>query len=345
MTSTSCGKLGGALAEIAESSSALGDSDISPQVSVIIPTYNRAQYIEESVRSVLAQTYRDLEVVVVDDGSVDETGIIVNSIADPRLRYIRQENLGRSKARNHALSLARGKYITFLDSDDLYLPGKIELQVEYLKKHPDAGMVYTSAYCINDGGEMLAHRYEATVSGRIYEQIAFFTPVTITLPTVMTYRKVMDDVGGFDENMHRFEDTDMWRRISKSYRIDAMPDYTCRLRTHADNALLNQNPVQITAALDYYAKKIMRDDGEIDLAVRKKGLAGLYRYYGRALMTVPEFTSNGKELLRIAFGYEKWSDILRNWCGYLIKFAYYRALNILYAIYIKAKNILTRWVS
>lgn len=106
--------------------------------------------------------------------------------------------------------------------------------------------------------------------------------------------------------------------------------FTCKLRTHDDNVLLNQNPVQITAALDYYAKKIMRDDGEIDLAVRKKGLAGLYRYNRNALMTAPEFANNGKKLLRIAIGYEKWFNIFLDWYGCLINFSYYRALNILY---------------
>lgn len=317
----------GASSEMAESSPSLSGREIPPQVSVIIPTYNRGQYIGESIRSVLTQSYADLEVIVVDDGSTDDTEKIIDAIVDPRLHYIRQENRGRSNARNHALSLARGKYITFLDSDDLYLPNKIELQVDYLIKHPDVGMVYTSAYCINDGGDMLAHKYEATVSGHIYEQIAFFMPVTITLPTVMTFRDVMNHVGGFDENMHRFEDTDMWRRISKSYRIDAMPEYTCKLRTHDDNSLLNQNPDQIASALDYYAKKIIRDDGEVNLAVRKKGLACLYRYYGCALITVPQFAGKGKELLRIAFGYDTWPNILRDWTEFFAKIAYYRTLS------------------
>lgn len=313
-----------------------------PTVSVIIPTYNRAQYIGESIRSVLLQTYADFEIIIVDDGSTDDTPKVIEAISDPRVRYVRQENRGRSQARNHALSLARGRYITFLDSDDLYLPDKIELQVAYLARHPGAGMVYTSAYCINEVGELLAHRYEATASGMIYEQIAFFTPVTITLPTVMTYREVLDRVGGFDENMSRFEDTDMWRRISKSYRIEAMPEFTCRLRTHGDNSLLNQCPEQIALALEYYAKKIIRDDGEIDLEIRKKGLAALYRYYGHALMTIPQFSSTGRRLMRIAYRYDSVLNVLRHWTGSIARIVYYRTLNFLYRIYSTAKKRITR---
>lgn len=269
-------------------------------VSVILPTYNRASLIGASIQSVLLQTYKNFELIIVDDGSTDETAKVVRSYSDPRIRYVRQENKGRSNARNHALALAKGKYITFLDSDDLYLPEKIELQVAYLSEHPETSMVYTSAYCIDEQGGMLGEKYIASVSGYIYDQIAFFRPVTITLPTVMTYKSVMDDVSGFDECMHRFEDTDMWRRISKKYRIDAMPEFTCRLRTHSDNSLQSQNPEAIKEALSYYTKKILEEDRNVPLPIRQMGIANLYTYYCAAFMTVPQFRSIGNEFREIA---------------------------------------------
>ena len=309
------------------------DTSTDSKVSVIIPTYNRARYVRESIQSVLSQTYGDLEVIVVDDGSTDETAEVIGAISDPRLRYLRQDHVGRSKARNYGLSVARGKYIAFLDSDDLYLPNKVELQVDYLNKHPGTGMVYTSAYCIDDVGELLPHKYEATASGSIYEQIAFFVPVTITLPTVMTYREIFNRVGGFDENMDRFEDTDMWRRISKCYQIEAIKDYTCKLRTHHSNSLLNQRPEQISRALEYYSKKIMSEDKEINLKVRKKGLAALFRYYGHALTTVPHFSSAGKDLLRAADDYDSELYSLRYRAERLARMVYYRTLHFCYPIY------------
>lgn len=309
-----------------------------PSVSVIIPTFNRGRFIGGAVRSVLAQTYGDLEVVVVDDGSTDDTRAVIESIADPRLRYIHQGNQGRSHARNVALGVARGRYITFLDSDDLYLPGKVEIQVRYLEAHPGTGMVYTSAYCIDGEGNRLDHVYEATVSGKIYEDIAFFTPVTITLPTVMARREVFETVGGFDERMHRFEDTDMWRRIAKSYVIDAMPEPTCLLRTHDDNALLAQDPASIVSALEYYAGKIMREDREVGWVLRRRGLAGLYAYYGHALSSVPQWQGIGRDLLRTSARY--WpADLLRGWhvsrarLEAASRALYYRSLYGAYGVY------------
>ncbi len=312
----------------------------SMMVSVIIPTYNRACFIGEAIHSVLTQTYTNLEVLVVDDGSIDNTKSIIESIFDPRVHYIYQPNRGRSSARNKALSLAKGKFIAFLDSDDLYhLPNKIELQVNYLIAHPGTGMVYTSAYCINEQGERLQDKYEAFISGLIYKDIAFFTPVTITLPTVMTYRSVIDHVGHFDEMMHRFEDTDMWRRISKSYRIDAMSEYSCLLRTHSGNTLCNQNPDHIIRDLKYYASKILSDDTDINLAIRNSGLACLYRYYAAALMSVSKFSYKGTVLMRIAENYESNSKGSPAINDNFFQCAHYPLMTILYKCFSKIKNI------
>lgn len=274
-----------------------------PTVSVIIPTYNRAHFIGEAISSVLSQTYPDFEIIVIDDGSSDETEKVVGGFSDPRVVYLKQVNLGRSRARNSGFLLARGRYIAFLDSDDLYLPEKLAIQVAYLDRHPDVGMVYTSAFCIDYAGEALRDNYVASVSGRIYKSIAFFRPVTITLPTVMARRELFDEVGVFDEEMHRFEDTDMWRRISKATIIDGLPDFTCKLRTHSDNSLSSQDPGQIIASLDYYAKKILREDRKIGWRSLRHGLGGLYFYYGRAFLTVPKWRSQGVYLLQKACVY------------------------------------------
>lgn len=294
------------------------DNDGLPTVSVIIPTYNREKFIKAAVESVLKQSFTDFEIIIVDDGSKDSTKEIIASIKDPRLIYVYQDNKGRSNARNNALSLAKGRFITFLDSDDLYLDGKLELQVKYLETNPDFSMVYTSAYCINESGELLKDKYVAKASGWIYIDIAFFTPQTITLPTVMVRREVFDKAGYFDEKLHRFEDTDMWRRISKHYKIQAMPEFTCALRTHGENHLINQKPEDIKEALQYYANKIFEEDNEFDINIRKKRVSVIYRYYSKAFFTVPHFRDNSREFSMIADSIYK-VPLLYRACGTIIR--------------------------
>jgi len=270
---------------------------LTPLVSVIIPTFNREKFIGEALHSILQQTFLDFEIIVIDDGSTDGTADVIKLFPTDKLRYIYQKNRGRSNARNHALRLAKGSYIAFLDSDDLYLPSKLELQVSYMEEHPEVGMIYTSAYCMDESGNSINHHYDAKVSGWIYKDIAFFVPVTITLPTVMARREVFDKVGGFDEKMERFEDTDMWRRISKCYLIDAIAKPTCKLRTHSDNSLISQDPQKIVTALDYYSAKIFREDTDMGFTTLRKGVSTLYQYYGYALLTQSEWASLGRALL------------------------------------------------
>lgn len=269
-----------------------------PIVSVIIPTYNRAEFVGAAIASVLGQTFSRFELIVIDDGSSDATDQVIRSFHDPRLTFVRQENQGRSAARNRAIRMARGKYIAFLDSDDEYLQDKLFLQVTYMEAHPEVGMLYTSAQCINADGEPLEqHTYKADIEGDIYRDVAFFRPVTITLPTVMLRREVLEAAGLFDEAMERFEDTDLWRRIAKRFRVGVIERSTCRLRTHPENELASQNPDRITAAIEYYVDKIFREDVDIDTAFLKRGASGLFEYYGKAFLTVPGWRRRGIQLL------------------------------------------------
>lgn len=270
-----------------------------PAVSVILPTYNRAAFLGEAVASVLAQSFRNFELIIIDDGSSDSTAEVVCSFIDPRLVFLQQENRGRSAARNRALGMARGRYIAFLDSDDVYLEDKLERQIAYMERRPDVDMIYTSAYCIDERGNLLEGRnYVATVEGNIYEEVAFFQPVTITLPTVMVRREVIENVGGFDEAMDRFEDTDLWRRIAKKHRIGIIKEPTCRLRTHTDNTLRSQDPAKIIAAIEYYVAKIFQEDADMDAAFLRRGASLLYEYYGLAFVSVPAWRHHGFALLR-----------------------------------------------
>lgn len=263
-------------------------SSIQPLVSVIIPTFNRGPFIGQAITSVLNQTYENIELFVIDDGSSDDTEAVATSFDDTRLHFVKlAKNVGRSAARNVGLTAAKGRFITFLDSDDYYLPEKVERQIDFLEKHPEFGMVYTASACFTDEASPIFQHYRAPVFGDIYSEIAFFKPLTITLPTVMLRREVLDTVGGFDERMSRFEDTDMWRRISRRFRIGAIDEVTCHIRTHEGNLASAFDPISFEVAIDFYLAKIREEDKDIDPLVFAAGARRLYLLYGSALLSMP----------------------------------------------------------
>jgi len=132
----------------------------APRVSVVIPTFNRSRLVQLAIESVLAQQFRDFEIIVVDDGSTDDTAACLARYGDP-VRVVRQDNLGMNPARNAGIALARGEYIALLDSDDLWLPGKLALQVAILDRLPEAGFLFSEFFIMKDGegtqGERRAH--------------------------------------------------------------------------------------------------------------------------------------------------------------------------------------------
>ncbi|WP_114689330.1 glycosyltransferase family 2 protein [Polynucleobacter necessarius] len=278
-----------------------------PEITVVLPTYNRSEFIGDAIRSVLAQTYTKFELIIVDDGSGDDTESIVKTFSDPRIIYCYQPNSGRSIARNNAIAIARGKYIAFIDSDDMYLPRKLEIQYRLLERTPSTDMVYTSAKCINRDGSYLSQNYRATISGAIYTSIAFFRPVTIILPTVMLRKSIFNQIGNFDQNMNRFEDTDMWRRVSKVSHIVALPEFTCLIRTHEQNSLATQDPRSILEALRYYSNKILSEDRDAGALVIRMGLGRLYCYYATAFLTVSGWHGYSKEAFNV--GFQFWPPI------------------------------------
>lgn len=246
------------------------------KISIIAATYNRSKMLQEAIKSVLDQTYRNFELIIVDDGSTDDTYEVVKSFNSRKIKYIYSDHLGRSVARNKALSVARGKYIAFLDDDDLFLPDKLKKQFEYMEKN-DLDMTYTSAFVIYENGDLSPWRHKATQSGHLYSKIAFYKPLTIILPTVMLKRQVVEKVGNFDENMDRFEDTDYWRRVSKFYEIYAISEPLSKVRIHRRNQL--EEPSRLLESIDYYVTKVFKEDKDSKLFFKLKGASNIFQYY------------------------------------------------------------------
>jgi glycosyltransferase involved in cell wall biosynthesis len=268
-----------------------------PKVSVIVPTYNRASMLKEAIQSVLDQTYADYEIIVLDDGSTDNTRGVVNASSDNRIGYVFQQNHGRPNVRNHALSLVRGRYIAFVDSGDVLLPTRLEKQVARLEKEPGFGMVYTSAICTDEQGKLISFVYKATASGWMYRQVAFYGPLATIFPTVMIRADVLSQVGGFDGKMERFEDADMWRRVAKRYPILPMPEPLCIVRTHSDNELARQDPETILKALMYHVHKAFAGDKDESSIFRRRAAAKFYTHYGAAVLGPMNWRGTSRKFL------------------------------------------------
>jgi glycosyltransferase involved in cell wall biosynthesis len=187
-----------------------------PTISVIIPTYNRKQLVLEAINSVLQQEPYNYEVLVIDDGSTDGTSPYLASLG-LNIRIIRSEvNTGSARARNLGIKAARGAYIAFLDSDDLWLPQKLHMQLAYFCSHPDVALVYTNEY-YQVSGQILETRFDRIPPQSTFLYPAFVDTCPIQTSSVMVKASVFAELGYFNEELHVHDDSDMWNRISESY--------------------------------------------------------------------------------------------------------------------------------
>lgn len=197
-------------------------SRVIPFISVIIPTYNRKDIILDAIQSVLSQTFKDFELIVVDDGSIDGTVEYLTSLQMP-ITIISKENGGVSSARNKGIEIARGDYIAFLDSDDVWLPEKLAQQVVYISSHPNTALVYTDEYIEVNGEVQSQTRFERANIGEEGKNnlllSAFVQHTPIHTSAVMIKRSVLDEVGYFNESLKIHEDSELWNRVSKKYKF------------------------------------------------------------------------------------------------------------------------------
>ncbi len=211
-------------------------------VSVVIPTHNRGDLISETIGSVLAQSYGNIEIIVVDNGSTDDTEGVIKKINAPNLRYIKQENSGGPAGpRNKGVRRSRGEYIAFLDSDDIWLPDKIERQVEVLEKNPGVGLVFCQCRLFGEeyhGKEIYPAK---AYSGDVFDKIirGNFVPTV----SVICRRNALLETELFDESsgLRAFEDYELWMRIARKHHFYFINEPLCLLRMHSQNLLGGDN--------------------------------------------------------------------------------------------------------
>jgi GT2 family glycosyltransferase len=192
-----------------------------PVVSVIIPTYNRWPMIAEAVESVLEQAYRSFEIIVVDDGSTDGTMERLKKYGSSVLVISRQRS-GVAASRNYGIRIAQGRYMAFLDSDDLWLPQKLTIQTSFLEQHPEVKICQTEEIWIRHGAKVNPKAQHAKPSGDIFRRSLDLCLVSPS--AVMMMRDLLDHFGGFDESFPVCEDYDLWLRIAKEQAIPLIPE-------------------------------------------------------------------------------------------------------------------------
>jgi len=209
-----------------------------PKVSIVIPVYNRVPLLIECLKSVRAQSFEDYEVIVVDDGSTED---VKQAVSPFRVRYVRQEQQGPPGAYNTGIKAAKGEYVAFLDSDDLWLEGSLEQRVDLLDQYPEAGFCYSQAYRLNEADQSmtLVHppRGPATIRDGEAEIRSYLANGNhIFCSTVLARRKCLEEVGGFDAGFRSgSEDLDVWIRLLKKYSAVSTPQPLAIYRVHAQS--------------------------------------------------------------------------------------------------------------
>ena len=191
--------------------------------SVIIPTYNRRNFLKIAVESVLAQTFENFELIIVDDGSTDDTSRIAKDYQDKRIVFLRQKNKGPSSARNLGIKTAKGKFISFLDSDDRYRRQKLETAYEYITQNPDYKIFHTEELWYRNSQYLAQKKEHKKPEGYVFNYA--LKTCCISLSTCCVHKDVFKNIGFFDEIFPVCEDYEFWLRATLTYPVKLIPLY------------------------------------------------------------------------------------------------------------------------
>lgn len=249
---------------------------MNAKVSVIIPNYNYGRFVGKSIESVLAQTYRPMEIVVVDDGSTDDSIKIIESFGD-QVKLIRQENGGVGKARNTGAKNSNGEFLAFLDADDIWLSEKIEKQIAKFDVDMAIGLVHCRMREFNsETGETIKLHLKGEEGWVADDLLLFEKPVIIGLGgSIVVRRNVFEDVGEFDEDLKNGEDWEFCYRVARKYKIGFVAEILVDYRNHNVNAHLNITQME-RSTLVAFNKTFATDDKNV-LRLRRRSFGNLHK--------------------------------------------------------------------
>jgi glycosyltransferase involved in cell wall biosynthesis len=261
------------------------------QVSVIIPCYNYGRFVGDAVESVLAQTLSPHEVIVVDDGSTDETARVLARFGE-RIRVVYQKNQGVATARNAGVAHATGDLFAFLDADDVWLPAKLEKQVRRFAGEPDLGLVHCGVLEVDAAGKPLRLLLDG-MEGWVAEELLLFRRNVILGggSAMVVSRAAFNATGGFDDRLPPTEDWDLWYRLARRHRVGFVPEVLVQYRCHGSNHSQNLKKRE-RGVLLIYEKAFQDPDPQLQRLRRRAygnlhlGLAGFYFSAGQSLNTL-----------------------------------------------------------
>lgn len=272
---------------------------LPPRVSIITPTYNRAGYLWVAIESALSQTFSDFELIVVDDGSTDSTPeLMAGYVNDERIKYVRQANQGQSVARNYGIELAQGEFICFLDSDNAWVPTKLERTLAVFEENPQRDVVYGDYIVIDAEGSELGINRMKRYSGRITPQLIHDNFVSMN--TTMTRKQCFTTMGGFDSEDRLAEDYGLWLRFSTRYQFHYLPMVLGYYRIMPDQISTDKdkrfsaNEHLIYQFMAAFPKALSRTE-------KFQGLSRFYVRKARYELSVGRIGIAFKELLRALF--------------------------------------------
>ncbi len=268
-----------------------------PQVTVIIPTFNMAHYLGECISSVTRQSVGNMEVIVIDDGSTDNTNEIVSSFGN-RVSYFYQSNRGESAARNMGIKISSGEYLAFLDADDIWLPEKIEKQIAVLNRNPNIGMVACGYTVVNETGRILYANAPRNYNNRetLRNALSIAQIIPGSASGVLIRRECFGRLGCFDEEIKIGPDWDMWLRISSSYEIYFIEETLVTIRRTSGKPEF-RNPLKE----EFYVGRVIEKN--VKRSKKNRAYAALYHRLGQNELAAHRMKESMSYILRSLMRY------------------------------------------
>lgn len=280
---------------------------MASKVSVIIPAYQSGNYLEATLSSVFSQSFKDFEVIVVDDGSTDHTHAILDRFQG-EIVIIRQKNQGPSAARNNAVKVSKGEYLAFVDADDLWLPEKLAKQMVLLERDPAIDLVFSDCYLFSEKGECKRTSFQISppFQGFVFERL--FAGNFITMLTVVIRKDCYLRSGGLDTELKFGEDYDLWLRISRDARFAYVNEPLAKYRIHP-NQLSSQDDRMVLGLIKIKERILSESNCSISPSVLEQGYYSLYLKYAKILLSRGEVHHAKTYLLN----YQRQSRITVKW--------------------------------